>query len=91
LKNSASIHLPQVWVSENQQATLLDPYAGVSTTGVAAIQLGRRYVGIELDPKYMREAIRRLELAIEAAKRTQLELPKAPPKQMAIGGIDHAE
>jgi len=53
------------------------------------VELPRRC--IELDPKYMREAIRRIELAIEAAKRTQLELPEAPPKQMAIGGIDHAE
>ena len=37
------------------------------------VELPRRC--IELDPKYMREAIRRIELAIEAAKRTQLELP----------------
>jgi DNA modification methylase len=32
--------------------TVLDPFEGGGTTGVAAVELGRNYIGIDLDPKY---------------------------------------
>ena len=40
--------------------TILDPFAGSGTTGVAALRLGRRFVGIERDPKYFDIAVERL-------------------------------
>jgi DNA modification methylase len=40
--------------------TILDPFAGSGTTGVAAIRLGRKFVGIERDPKYFALAVERL-------------------------------
>jgi site-specific DNA-methyltransferase (adenine-specific) len=40
--------------------TVLDPFAGSGTTGVAAIRLGRHFVGIERDPKYFALAVERL-------------------------------
>lgn len=49
--------------------TILDPFAGSGTTGVAAIRLGRKFIGWEKDPKYHAIAMKRLRAA-----REQLEL-----------------
>lgn len=48
---------------------ILDPFAGSGTTGVAAIRLGRRFIGWERDPKYHAIALKRL-----TAAREQMEL-----------------
>ena len=40
--------------------TVLDPFSGAATTGVAAIGLGRQYIGIEINPAYILMADRRL-------------------------------
>ncbi len=43
--------------------TILDPFAGSGTTGVAALELGYRFLGCELSPEYADIATRRLERA----------------------------
>ena len=43
--------------------TILDPFMGSGTTGVAAVQMGRRFIGIERDPGYFDIACRRIEQA----------------------------
>ena len=45
---------------------MLDPYAGSGTTGVACIQLGRRFIGIELDPGYYEIAKKRIQAELAA-------------------------
>ena len=42
-------------------ATVLDPFCGSGSTGVACIQTGRKFIGIEKDPTYFDIARRRLE------------------------------
>jgi site-specific DNA-methyltransferase (adenine-specific) len=45
----------------NDDALVLDPFNGSGTTGVAALRLGRRFVGIDVDPQYLDLAKRRFE------------------------------
>jgi len=40
--------------------TVLDPFCGSGTTGVVALHLGRRFIGIELNPNYVELARRRI-------------------------------
>lgn len=40
---------------------ILDPFMGAGTTALVALQHGRRYVGIELNPAYVELATRRIE------------------------------
>lgn len=62
--------------------TILDPFMGSGTTGVACVQLGRKFIGIELDPGYFDIACRRI--ADEVA-RPRLAFDKPPePKQEAL-------
>lgn len=42
---------------------ILDPFMGSGTTGVAAIQSGRHFTGIEIEPKYFDIACKRVEAA----------------------------
>jgi DNA modification methylase len=41
--------------------TVLDPFMGIGTTGLAALSLGRRFIGVELDSRYCEIARRKLE------------------------------
>jgi site-specific DNA-methyltransferase (adenine-specific) len=40
---------------------ILDPFMGSGTTGVAAVQMGRHFIGIEREPKYFDIACKRIE------------------------------
>lgn len=41
--------------------TVLDPFSGSGTSGLVALKLGRRYIGIELSPEYNKLALARIE------------------------------
>lgn len=60
--------------------TILDPYMGSGTTGVAAVQLGRKFIGIEIEPKYFDVACKRISAALSQGdmftERPQLTAPK---------------
>jgi superfamily II DNA or RNA helicase len=47
----------------NPGDTILDPFAGVGSVGYEAIQLGRRFVGLELKESYWRQAVANLRAA----------------------------
>jgi site-specific DNA-methyltransferase (adenine-specific) len=45
--------------------SVLDPFMGSGTTGVAAVRLGRKFTGIEIEPKYFDIAVRRISDALK--------------------------
>lgn len=56
--------------------TILDPFMGSGTTGVAAVQMGRDFVGIEREPKYFDIACKRIE---DAQRQADLFIEGAAP------------
>lgn len=56
--------------------TILDPFMGSGTTGVAAIQMGRKFIGIEREERYFDIACKRIE---QASK--QIDMFVDQPKQ----------
>ena len=55
--------------------SVLDPSMGSGTTGVACARLGRRFIGIELEPKYFAIAKRRIQ---DELKKVAFLEPKKP-------------
>jgi site-specific DNA-methyltransferase (adenine-specific) len=47
--------------------TILDPFMGSGTTGVACVKLGRKFIGVELEQKYFDIACERIEQAYKQA------------------------
>ena len=60
---------PQLGTPQTVSGTVLDPFAGSGTTGAVAYRLGRKFVGIELNPEYAEMAERRI-----APHRDQMQL-----------------
>ena len=66
----------------NPGDVILDPFMGSGSTGVAAIELGRRFVGIEKDPVYYETATQRIS---EALSKNEI-LPSANVKMPTLFG-----
>ncbi len=60
---------PLIEASSRRGDTILDPFMGSGTTGVAAVKLGREFIGIEIEPKYFDIACRRID---EAARQPDM-------------------
>ena len=61
---------------------ILDPYMGSGTTGVACVNLGRKFIGIEIEPKYFDIARRRISDALK-----QPRLPLAESVKIEQGAL----
>jgi site-specific DNA-methyltransferase (adenine-specific) len=62
--------------------TILDPFMGSGTTGVAAVQMGKQFIGIEREQSYFEIACERIE---KAQKQTDMFVePIAQPKQTGL-------
>lgn len=53
-------------MSSQPAQIVLDPFAGSGSTGVAAIQAGRKFIGIEKNEKFFNMAVQRITAAVES-------------------------
>jgi DNA modification methylase len=60
-KPVALMHWTMEQATVPKMATVLDPYMGSASTGIACIRSGRRFIGIEKDAGYFEKACRRIE------------------------------
>lgn len=78
-----------LWCIERTKAeTIVDPYMGSGTTGVAAVKLGRKFVGVERDQRYFDAACRRIEAAV---RQPDMFVSAPAPKTEQLSLLDNAE
>lgn len=63
--------------------TILDPFMGSGTTGVACVKLGRKFIGIEIDETYFNIACKRIEAAY-AQPDMFVQAPAPKPQQLSL-------
>lgn len=63
---------------------VLDPFMGSGTTGVACVNTGRRFIGIEKEPKYFEIALKRIR---EAERMAKCDLFKAKERDELRQGV----
>lgn len=64
--------------------TILDPFMGSGTTGVACVKLGRKFIGIEIDAKYFDIAVKRIKDAHAQPDMFIEQSKPEPPKQLDL-------
>ena len=50
-----------ILASTNENDLILDPFTGSSTTGIMALKLGRKFIGIDLEREYLDLSVKRFE------------------------------
>ena len=84
-----SVLRPLITAFSRPAGIVLDPFAGSGSTLVAAKELGRNYIGIEIDSEYHRIAFKRL-LRTEPCVRDRRVCPIRPVLPNANGDADSA-
>ena len=64
----------------DEPKTILDPFMGSGTTGVACVRTGRRFIGIEKEERYFDIAVKRIEAELN-------RFPLLEPKQPTQGSL----
>ena len=72
-----------VRLASDEFETILDPFMGSGTTGVACVKLGRKFIGIEIDEGYFQIACERIRKAY-AQPDMFIAPPAEKPKQEAL-------
>ena len=84
------VYLMAEYVSNSSKRgdTVIDPFMGSGTTGVACALLGRKFVGIEIDQKFFDLACRRIE---EAYKQPDMFVEAEKPKAEQLSLMEETE
>ena len=76
------VALPERALLATGATSVLDPFCGSGSTGVAAVRLGRKFVGIELEPKHFDTACRRIDSELRTGR--LFIAPPKPAEQLSI-------
>ena len=69
--------------STNEGDVVLDPFAGAGSTGVAALELGRRFIGIEIDPEFIDISTKRLPIVDPDLPSESVSSPTSTSREVA--------
>jgi len=75
-----------ITAASNPGDLILDPFFGSGTTGAVAKKLGRNWIGIERDQRYIRVAERRIE-AVQTAPGPSLDVAVPRPARVPFGAL----
>lgn len=78
------VELMRIFMENSAMQSLVDPFMGSGTTGVAAVQMGRKFIGIEREPKYFDIACKRIE---EAQRQADLFIDQPAPAKAVQEGL----
>ena len=78
-----------ILASTNAGDTILDPFAGSSTTGIAANLLGRKFIGIEQEPQFIELSLRRRQALDDMDMREKLSRKMCENAQEATVLVNH--
>ncbi len=67
-----SILKKMIQIASNKDDIIFDPFMGVGSTGVAALELERRFIGVELDKSYFDAAKKRINNVIDIHNNNQM-------------------
>jgi len=70
---------------------IIDPFMGSGTTGIAAVQLGRKFIGIEIEAKYFDVACKRVAAAVKQPDLFVERPARAKPPELQLGEVTHAD
>jgi site-specific DNA-methyltransferase (adenine-specific) len=87
-KNEKPVGLMRRLIAWVGVPTIADPFMGSGTTGIACMNLGRRFVGIEREAEHFDTACRRIEAA---AKQPDLFIEQPAPKPQQLSLMEPAE
>ena len=64
-------------IASDPGAVVFDPFMGVGSTGVAALETDRKFLGMEIDKDYFAAAAKRLRDTQNASRQNSLDLAEA--------------
>ena len=77
------VELPLRVIETISAETVLDPFMGSASTALACIRLGRKFTGIEIEPRWFDLSCRRVEQALRQGDLFR-DAPRAKPVQEAL-------